>query len=134
MYRCDPKMLSLHDRGGRGRIALRGALGCLLVLLATSAISMHGHDLGLHQDAPLSVVDAGGSPAPLGHHAFVDLLDCQICELSRRGEIDGSMLPGALFLAFDLERPLLGVLDLVAAPRAPTRGRPSPRAPPVFSV
>ena len=73
MYRCDPKMLSQHDRHGRGRIALRGALGCLLVLLATSAISMHGHDLGLHEDAPLTVVDAGGSSAPVGHHAFGDL-------------------------------------------------------------
>ena len=135
MNRFHLRMRSVHDRNGRDRIALRAVLGCLLVLLTTGAFSVHGHDLDPLETASISAIESGGdAPGPLHDHAPADLADCQICELNRRGEVEEAVPTSALIVAFDRERPLLAVQELIAAPRAPTRGRPSPRAPPVFSV
>jgi len=124
-----------HDRSGRRWFALRAVIGALLVFLTTGVASMHSHDASQRADASFSVAAGGGeAPGPLHGHTPADLVDCQICEFNRRGEAQEGVPSSCLFVEMDFEPAVVGVLELLSAPRAPTRGRPSPRAPPRFSV
>ena len=71
-----------------------------------------------------------GRPGAPHGHTQGELLDCGICELSRRGETDEAFPAPLLLIVSPGERPTLRISDVNSAPRAPTRGRLTPRAPP----
>ena len=124
-----------HDRSGRRRFALRAVIGAVLVFLTTGVASMHSHGAAQGAGASFSMTTltaAGGgdAPGPFHGHQPADLVDCQICELTRRGEVEASVPSSRLFVEIDFEHSVVGVHELLSAPRAPTRGRPSPRGPP----
>ena len=111
--------------------SLRALFGAMLVLLSVGVAGSHGHGALNDLDDPSPVFSASdGVPGAPHGHTQGELLDCGICELSRRGETDEAF-PAPLLLIVSLgERPTLRISDVNSAPRAPTRGRLSPRAPP----
>ena len=111
--------------------AHRAFFGAMLVLLSVGVAGSHGHgeanDLG--DPSPVFSACDGVPGAPHGHTQG-ESLDCGICELSRRGDTDEAS-PAPLLSNLSLgERPTLRISAVNSPPRAPTRGRLSPRAPP----
>jgi hypothetical protein len=124
-----------YDQNGRVRAALRAALGSLFVFLTMGSFSIHGHVAAQHADGSFSITSAGEeAPGPLHGHTPADLIDCQICESNRRAEVDDCVLWVSLTVMVEADGRRLLVEHSTSVPLAPSRGRPSPRAPPTFSA
>ena len=111
--------------------ALRAFFGTMLILLSAGVAGSHGHGVMSDPDDPSPGFAArDGKPGAPHGHTQGESLDCGICELSRRGEMDEASTAPLLPIVSLGERPTLRVSAVTSAPRAPTRGRRSPRAPP----
>ena len=121
-------------RNGGRRFAFHGVVGALLVFLTTGFASMHSHGAAEAEETPFAIsMRAGGKDVsgPFRGHAPDGVIDCRICEFSRRGDAEEGIPCADFAMDLDLERPIGCERSLPLEPPSPTRGRPSPRGPPL---